>query len=186
MTTQGKGSGAMGAQVVYPLTASLHCIVRGQKAAGPTAMTDDTKSPYRSPVSIATAGCSASAWEKRERFALVLAMYLISVVGSVIGVFRPEESVIGVVPQVAICSIMTYWWVVDSRVRGFPIVQSLHWIILFTWPIAVPIYLIWSRKLRGLGLVFVHAIGLFAVGLAAYHLTGYLAYGEAWSDAFRR
>ena len=83
----------------------------------------------------------------------------------------------------AMCSVVTWWCVVDSRMRGSPIVQSLHWIIFFTWPLAAPVYLIWSRKLRGLGWCLLHAIGLYGSCVLAYHLTGYLAYGDAWLRA---
>jgi hypothetical protein len=62
----------------------------------------------------------------------------------------------------------TYWCVLDARKLGRPIVQSLHWIIFLTWPVAVPTYLVFSRRLRGLGIALVHGICLsIACGLAA-------------------
>lgn len=143
-------------------------------------MANNTKNPYRSPASNATSDSLATSSESSLRLVLVVAMYLVTAVGNVIAVLRPEGVLIRLMLSLALCSIVAYWCVVDSRLRGFPIVHSLHWIIFFTWPIAVPIYLIWSRRLRGLGLAFVHGIGLYAACLATYHLTGYIAYGAEW------
>ena len=149
-------------------------------------MTDRTDNPYRSPASNAAAGSAAGRLERRHRFVLVLAMYLLAAGGNMIVVLRPEELLVRLLLPVAMCSIMTYWCVVDSRMRGSPIVHSLHWIIFFTWPIAVPIYLIRSRGLRGLGLALLHTIGLYAATMAAYLLTGYVRYGEEWFHALGR
>ena len=109
-------------------------------------------------------------------------MYAVTAGGNVVVVLRPEAGVIRLLLHVAMCSIATYWCVVDSRMRGSPIVHSLHWIIFFTWPIAVPIYLVQSRGLRGLWLAVIHGIGLYAACLVTYHLTGYLVYGAEWME----
>ena len=149
-------------------------------------MTDLIQNPYRSPASnTAAAGSAASVLEKRQRLVLVLAMYLLAAGGSVIAILRPEGAT-RLLLSIAMCSIMTYWCVVDSRIRGVPIVRSLHWIIFFTWPLAVPIYLTWSRGLRGFGWALLHALGLYAASIAAYLTTGYVCYGQAWFDALRR
>jgi len=93
-------------------------------------MTDRTDNPYRSPASNAAACNSAGSWEKRERLVLVMAMYLVAAGGNVIGVLRPEAVLVRLMLPVAMCSIMTYWCVIDSRMRGSPIVHSLHWIMV--------------------------------------------------------
>lgn len=147
---------------------------------------DHIENPYRSPASNAVAGGSAKSLEKRLRFVLVVAMYLVSAVTNVTAVLRPEGLLVHLLFPLAVCSIMTYWCVIDARMLGSPIVRSLHWIIFFTWPVAVPIYLIWSRGLRGLGLALVHAVGLLAVSVAAYLATGYLRYGQEWFNVLAR
>lgn len=148
-------------------------------------MSDVPSKPDRSPVSGSGARRSSSRSERRLRLALVGAMYAIAVATGVMGVLRPEHALSRLVLPIAVCSVMGYWCVVDSRMQGSPIVQSVHWIIFFTWPVAVPVYLIWSRRLRGLGLALIHAIGLYGVCFVAYHATGYVAYGKAWLDALR-
>ena len=109
-------------------------------------------------------------------------MYLVVAGGNVIVVLWPDAGRVHLALHVAMASLVTYWCVVDSRMRRSPIVTSLHWVIFFTWPIAVLIYLIWSRRFRGVGLALAHGIGLFAVALGAYHVIGYLSYGSQWLD----
>lgn len=40
--------------------------------------------------------------------------------------------------------------VVDSRLRKRPIVFTAQAALFFLWPVAVPVYLIWSRGWRGI------------------------------------
>lgn len=149
-------------------------------------MIDNSTNPYRSPVPSAASVGTASSVDSRQRFRLVVAMYLLTAATSVLCVLRPEQQpLIRLLFHVSLASITTYWCVIDSRMRRSPIVRSLHWLIFFTWLIAVPIYLIGSRRLRGLGLVLLHAIGLFVASLLAYHAAGFLAYGQAWLDVLR-
>jgi hypothetical protein len=37
----------------------------------------------------------------------------------------------------------------DARIRRTPLVSIIKFIMLFTWPITAPVYLIWSRGWRG-------------------------------------
>lgn len=152
-------------------------------------MTDDSTNPYCSPA-ISAAAVSAESAEKRLRFRLVVAIYLVFSGANATLVLWPHlESLIRLISHVALASLTTYWCVLDSRLRRKPIVSSLHWIIFFFWPIAVPMYLIGTRKLRGLGLALVHVAGLlvtaFVTASVAYHVAGFLAYGAAWLDMIR-
>jgi hypothetical protein len=81
---------------------------------------------------------------------------------------------------------MTYWCIVDSQIRGFPLLHSFYWIIFFLWPVAIPVYLIWSRKLWGLALTIINAIGLYGTILVSNHLAGYFFYGDAWLEIFQK
>jgi len=75
--------------------------------------------------------------------------------------------------------LVTGWCVVDARKLGKPMLPVVQMIMFFTWPIAVPIYLIWTRGFRGLGYTLLHAAGLYAVMAAAVVLTLYAFYGSA-------
>ena len=74
----------------------------------------------------------------------------------------------------AIASAMTGWCVADSRILGRPLLPVLQMITFFTWPVAVPMYLMWSRRFRGLGLALLHAVGLTAICVIAFCLAMFI------------
>lgn len=64
--------------------------------------------------------------------------------------------------------------VVDSHIRKRPLIHSHQLIIYLTWPIAIPIYYVWTRKWRGLGFILLHIFLLISVLLFAQFLANYL------------
>lgn len=116
---------------------------------------------------------------------LVVCLYLLLALNGAVQVTRPESAALRLILSALTGSTATYWCVVDSRILGRPIVQSLHWIMFFTWPVAVPLYLVYSRKLRGLGIAVIHAIGLLIVTALATFLAGYITYGNLWLTRLR-
>jgi len=116
----------------------------------------------------------------RLRCILGLSLYALAALWGLINVRHPTSGPLTLVFEVAVASTITYWCIVDGRIAGHPILYSFYWLIFFLWPLAVPIYLLWARRLCGLGFALLHAIGLFAVALLAFFLAGYLIYGNAW------
>ncbi len=121
---------------------------------------------------------------KKLQPVLVVTMYLIAFASGWNVIFRPENLAINFLYVISLCLIMTYWCVIDSRIRGYPILHSFYFIIIFLWPVAVPVYLIWSRGFWGLTLAIIHLIGLYLTCVVSYHLAGYLVYGDAWLSLF--
>ena len=115
-----------------------------------------------------------------RRTVLVTCLYLLVIISGVAQVTRPDNGALRLLLWALPAWSATYWCVIDSRAIGHPIVQSLHWIIFLTWPIAVPAYLVFSRRLRGLGIAVLHAVGLYIVFAMASLLAGYFTYGEPW------
>jgi hypothetical protein len=141
------------------------------------------ENPYQSPAmagKIAGMEDRSIAGRRRLRGIVLLSFYLLFATHGAIQVFPPGGGMVRVLLAVMAASLATYGCVVDSRIIGRPIVQSVHWIMFFTWPIAVPVYLIYSRRLRGFVLLILHGIGLIVVSTVAFHLAGYLAYGNLW------
>jgi hypothetical protein len=144
--------------------------------------------PYESPRTFVNAQMSGdvNAGQKKLRAIMALSIYLlVAILGAMQAIptiFLDRSPVFLWLIPIMMAYTATYWCVVDSRILGRPIVQSLHWIIFFTWPLAVPIYLIYSRGGRGLVLVILHTIGLIVVCNIAFHLAGFLAYGVMWFD----
>jgi hypothetical protein len=118
--------------------------------------------------------------QQRVRRVLGVSVYILVAASSLFHVFHPERDRLDLVLGLAFSVTMTYWCIVDSRIAERPVLRSFYWLIFFLWPIAVPIYLVWSRKLRGLGFVLLHFTGLCVVNIVVYNLAGYLAFGNAW------
>jgi hypothetical protein len=58
---------------------------------------------------------------------------------------------------------MTQLWIIDSRLCRRPLAHGQQWVMLFTSPLAVPIDLLGTRRLKGCGLLLLHLV-LFSVG----------------------
>jgi len=116
----------------------------------------------------------------RLRRILGLSLYALAALWGLINVGYSTSGPLTLVFGATFASTITYWCIVDARIAGHPILYSFYWLIFLLWPLGVPIYLLWARKLRGLGSALLHVIGLFAVALLAYLLAGYLVYGNAW------
>jgi hypothetical protein len=119
--------------------------------------------------------------QRRLRRVLGLSLYAIMAASGLLGVLLPNSGDwLSLFFAVAFAFTVTYWCIVDGRVVGHPILTSFYWLMFFLWPVAVPIYLIWTRGLRGLGFALLHAIGLWGISLVVFHAVGYLTYGRLW------
>jgi hypothetical protein len=136
--------------------------------------------PYQSPPMACVATIAPSVRVRlRLRGIILLSFYLVVAANGAMQAFPLRGPGLGILLTVMAASLATYGCIVDSRLVGRPIVQSVHWIMFFTWPLAVPIYLIYSRGfLRGVGLFLLHGIGLIAACNAAFYLIWYLTYGR--------
>ncbi|MEE8450726.1 MAG: hypothetical protein V3R99_02395 [Thermoguttaceae bacterium] len=116
-------------------------------------------------------------WKLRRL--LLVSLYVFFGASAICQALSPRSLLLAFVFPVAIASTVTFWCVVDSRILGRPMLRVLQMLTFFTWPIAVPLYLVWSRRLRGVGLVFLHALGLMATLFIVFYVTIVLAYGPA-------
>lgn len=145
--------------------------------------------PYESPAVFDNgdqARIGSDAGRRKLRRILVIGFYLLVATWGAVLTVPLHGHIAFLLLSVLAASMATYLCVLDARMRGRPIVQGVHWIMFFTWPLAVPIYLIYSRRLWGLVLIFIHGIGLFIVLTLAFHLAGYVAYGNWWFERFGR
>ncbi len=55
----------------------------------------------------------------------------------------------------------------DAKLAGKTLIEMARLGIFFGWPVGVPIYLIWSRGLRGLGVLLVHGFALCIVWISS-------------------
>ena len=63
------------------------------------------------------------------------------------------------------------WVVFDAQHRGKPVVSIVQLIIMGLWPIAVPIYLLTTRGVRGLGWTILNIVGLAIASCVGYYST---------------
>jgi hypothetical protein len=70
---------------------------------------------------------------------------------------------------------------VDAKLAGKPLIQLAKVGIFLGWPIGVPIYLLWARGIKGLGLLLLHGFLLLLAAICAivavvyiFHYTGLL------------
>ncbi|MBN1765239.1 MAG: hypothetical protein JW860_08285 [Sedimentisphaerales bacterium] len=65
---------------------------------------------------------------------------------------------------------------IDARLIGKRLYHIVPFVMLFTWPITVPIYLIWTRKHKGLLLTLGFITGLLLTVNVAVIATWYVFY----------
>jgi hypothetical protein len=85
--------------------------------------------------------------------------------------------VVRVFAALPMAAAATMWCIVDASSRGEYYPHSFRWLTMITWPVAVPVYLIRTRKSRGIllalsGLMAVLVLG--AVGGALGYVLGRL------------
>jgi hypothetical protein len=105
---------------------------------------------------------------RNSRRFLVLGLYLLVALW---GVAQVRLLQLYLPSALAIAAIATCWAVLDARRNGAPVLHIVQFLMFFTWPVALPIYLIWSRGARGLDLALFHALGLTAVLVVAFDAT---------------
>ncbi len=118
--------------------------------------------------------------QRRLRSLLGASLYILAALWGVYLISFPGNGPLYLLFVVMFSVTMTYWCIVDGRNAGRPILHSFYWLIFFLWPIPVPIYLVWARRLKGLGFAMLHAIGVYGACFVAYNVAGYLAYGNIW------
>jgi hypothetical protein len=117
------------------------------------------KPPVDSPVS-----ASPSSLVRYRTFAL--AGFCVSV--ALDGSLSRSASLTRILVVFSMATAATMWCTVDASSRGEYYPHSLRWVTMLTWPIAVPVYLMQTRKWRGVRLT---ALGFAAV--IVLELVGY-------------
>ena len=93
----------------------------------------------------------------------VVAVYLIMIPVGSRAVIYAQPNRVDYVISLIIGILVTQFCILDAKILGKNLARSFYWLIFFTWPLAVPLYLMWSRGWKGLLWAFVHAFGLIVV-----------------------
>lgn len=112
-----------------------------------------------------------------RRLTLGLALVAFAIAGMRIGAMPPGEGAYGrgdLIVNFVIASLLTLWCVFDADVRG----KSLHgvgaMVILLAWPLALPVYFLWSRGAPGLVPFFLHGLAAAGAGTLGYFAGSFL------------
>ncbi len=68
----------------------------------------------------------------------------------------------------AICA--TLFCIADARVQGKPLLHSYYWLIVITWPVAVPLYLVFTREFRRIWRIALYILAWFVVQFLSYSI----------------
>ena len=97
------------------------------------------------------------------RLSLLICFYISVAAVAVHTSLVPKQGSFDLLLSLFTALVVTLLCITDSKVRGKPMVQAAQWIMFFTWPIAVPIYLVWSRGAKGLLILFGHIVALLVM-----------------------
>jgi hypothetical protein len=125
-------------------------------------------------------------WRRQRRNALIV-LYLTFVSSGVLVGFamgplgeeaHPEFAVRAELLTACLLSLGFMWYcTVDAKLAGRPLIQLARLGIFLGWPVGVPIYLLWARGMKGLGLLLVHGFLLLLVVVLSTSISALLMYG---------
>jgi hypothetical protein len=55
----------------------------------------------------------------------------------------------------------------DAKLAGKTLVEMARLGIFFLWPVGVPVYLLWARSIRGLGILLLHGLPLCLIWISS-------------------
>ena len=105
---------------------------------------------------------------KLQRSLLIGAYYVLMGFWTIRACVLDRHAGIDLILTICISLSATLACIADSKLIARPMPHAAKWVMFFFWPIAVPIYLIWSRRARGFLYILVH---LFATAGIVVGLT---------------
>jgi hypothetical protein len=115
------------------------------------------------------------------RWLLVAQLYIASLLWGIVQVFTQHAGLYFLF-AIIMATASALWTVSDARSRGRPVLHIVQLFLFLFWPIAIPIYLVLSRGIRGFGWSLLHAVGLMAALYLGFYITVFSVYGlDAYS-----
>jgi len=113
----------------------------------------------------------------KHTLSLISIFYTSTAVWSVGQIFFGEIAGISLIFRVAIGLAPSMWLTRDAKLRGWFLPHVVHPFVLAFWVIVVPVYVIWTRKWRGLKLVVFHALLTLLLTIVLNNAALYLIWG---------
>ena len=111
-----------------------------------------------------------------QRSRYVLALYLTAAAwGARTALLPPDRHLSDIVITVVAAVLAILLVHTDARLRGKPLPITTRWQLLLVWPIALPVYAVATRKLRGIWVAAKHALLAYLVFVAVAALAWFVA-----------
>lgn len=105
------------------------------------------------------------------KIVLVVVLYfLFALSGGHVALYQDVVGGADFLLSIVMAIVATNLCVVDAKMRKKPLIHSSQFVIFLFWFIAVPLYFIGTRKLKGLGMVLLHFIGLSAISVFSFYI----------------
>lgn len=130
---------------------------------------------------------SESRWRRQRRIALIYLHVVFLFMGVLRGLLWYSSDANAIVHGellFAIAVSLGFMWccTADARLMGRPLLPLARLGIFLLWQAGVPIYLLWARRLKGLGVLLLHGFLLLLVLVVSGLATAYLIYGDRFLD----
>lgn len=118
--------------------------------------------------------------QKRFRLFLIVLVYLIiMMIGIRYGIFQYISRERHLFHSLVLALLLTQICIVDGKIMGKPVSIFSRWLIFMLFGIAVPIYIIRARGLKGVIIVIAHYAALALVLIVSWLITTCLIYGTS-------
>jgi hypothetical protein len=104
----------------------------------------------------------------RNRFVSVL--YVMVALWGVVQMF-PDLGFVQFAVALLLACVATTCLALDARLRGYFVPNVVYFLVLVTWPVALPVYLIYALGWRGVGWSLLHACCLYALLMVSVMIT---------------
>lgn len=130
---------------------------------------------------------SESRWRRQRRIALIYLYVVFLFMGVLRGLLWCSSDANAIVHGellFAIAVSLGFMWycTADARLMGRPLLPLARLGIFLLWQAGVPIYLLWARRLKGLGVLLLHGFLLLLVLVVSGLITAYLVCGDGFLD----
>jgi hypothetical protein len=119
---------------------------------------------------------------RRQRRAILVGLYVLFILSGVATAVMSYLPSADLSPDfaarvdllLAIPTSLCFMWLctVDGKLVGKPLIQLAKLGIFLGWPIGVPLYLLWARGIRGLGLLLLHSLLMLLAALGVVLTVG--------------
>ena len=121
----------------------------------------------------------ANSFTRKVRTALVAILYSLAVIVGIRTALSREREPVDVLLSMSVAAATTLACVTDARVLGRPIIHSVQFIMLLTWPLSPLAYMVVARRWKGLLWFSIHAVLLVGTYWACYFFTALVLYKHA-------